>query len=151
MSKLFFFMATCLFYTAAFAQNKSYDSVLARKLGADEYGMKQYVIAFLKQGPSKITDTAERARIMQAHLKNIGRMAKEGSLVMAGPFLDNGNYAGIYIFNVTSVEEARKLTSTDPAVKAGVFEMELHPWYGSAALMQVTPIHQRVQKISITD
>jgi uncharacterized protein YciI len=88
---------------------------------------------------------------MQAHLKNIGRMAKEGSLVIAGPFLDNGNYAGIYIFNVTSVEEARKLTSTDPAVKAGVFEMELHPWYGSAALMQVNPIHQRVQKISITD
>jgi uncharacterized protein YciI len=71
--------------------------------------------------------------------------------VVAGPFLDNGNFAGIYIFNVKTVEEARALTASDPAIKAGVFEMELHPWYGSAALMQVVPTHAKLQKTSLTD
>jgi uncharacterized protein YciI len=146
-------MFSCLVFFAVTvnAQNKKYDSVLARKMGADEYGMKQYVIAFLKEGPVKITDSVQRAQLMKGHLKNIGRLAKEGSLLVAGPFLDNSQFAGIFIFNVSTIEEARKLTSTDPAVKAGIFEVELHPWYGSAALMQVTPIHYTIQKTSITD
>jgi len=151
MFRLFFLATFLLLMSTGHAQNNKYDSALARKTGADEYGMKHYVVAFLKEGSVKITDTAKRAQLMQAHLKNIGRMAKEGSLVIAGPFLDNSAFAGIYIFNVSTVEEARKLTSTDPAVKAGVFDMELHPWYGSAALMQVTPLHYTIQKTSITD
>jgi len=151
MYRLLLLIAGLCITTALLAQNNKYDSALARKMGADEYGMKQYVVAFLKEGPVKITDSVQRAQMMSAHLKNIVRMAKEGSLVIAGPFLDNSKLAGIYIFNVTTVEEARKLTSTDPAVKAGVFEMELHPWYGSAALMQVNPIHNTIQKTSFTD
>jgi hypothetical protein len=43
-----------LLLTAAncFAQSKNpqYDAQLAQKLGADEYGMKIYVMAFLKTG-----------------------------------------------------------------------------------------------------
>lgn len=137
--------------TITFSQNKAYDSVLAQQIGADQYGMKQYVIAFLKAGTAKITDTAQRTQLMKGHMKNIGRMAKEGTLVLAGPFLDKGNFAGIYIFNVKTIEEARKLTISDPAVKAGIFDMELHPWYGSAALMQLTSIHYKVQKNNVTD
>lgn len=141
-----------IFMSLAQAQDKkTYDSVLAKKLGADDYGMKPYVIAFLKRGNSSNIDTSQKRLAMEGHMKNIGRMAKEGQLVIAGPFLDKGNLAGIYIFNVKTVEEARALTATDPAVKAGIFEMELHPWYGSAALMQVTPIHYTLQKNSLTD
>ena len=146
----------CLFLALAFtlsvfAQNKNYDSVLAKKLGADEYGMRHYVMAFLKNGPNKTMDSAQRSQILMAHLKNIGRLAKEGKLVVAGPFLDNGNFAGVYIFNVTTIEEAKTLTATDPAVKAGVFDMELHPWYGSAAMMQIVETHNKLQKYSLTD
>ena len=35
---------------------------------------------------------------------------------------------------MATVEEARALTEKDPAVKAGRLVMELHPWYGSAAI-----------------
>jgi len=146
-------LVTALSSFYSFAQNNKpvYDSALAKKLGADDYGMKQYVMAFLKTGPNKNVDSASRIQLIQGHLKNIGRLANEGKLVIAGPFLDKGNLAGIFIFNVTTIEEARALTATDPAVKAGLFEIELHPWYGSAALMQVSSVHPTVQKKSITD
>lgn len=107
-----------------------YDSSLAKRLGADEYGMKEYVIAFLKSGPVKIRDSAQRAELQRRHLKNILRLAAEGSLIVAGPFLDDQTIRGIFIFNVKTVEEARVLAETDPAVKAGTLVLELHPWYG---------------------
>ncbi|MBK7343852.1 MAG: hypothetical protein IPJ06_12635 [Saprospiraceae bacterium] len=128
-----------------------YDSTYAAKLGADDYGMKPYVMAFLKAGPERSQDAETAAALQMAHLKNIMRMAEEGTLVLAGPFLDQGEVRGIYIFNVATVEEAEALTRTDPAIQAGRLIMELHPWYGSAALMEVNQLHKKVQKISITD
>ena len=128
-----------------------YDSTLAQKLGADEYGMKQYVMAFLKKGPKRSQDSTQRAEIQSAHLKNIMRLAKEGKLIIAGPFLDNTEIRGIFIFDVKTVEEAKKLTETDPAVKAGVLSMELHPWYGPAILPEALKMNEKLQKRSITD
>jgi uncharacterized protein YciI len=147
------YMAVIAFFLVgeASAQNKIYDSVLAKNLGADQYGMKHYVMAFLKPGTVVLKDSVQRKQLMQAHLKNIGLLPKEGKLAIAGPFLDGGNYAGVYIFNVTNVADAKALVETDPAVKAGVFSFEMHPWYGSAALMQVVPIHNTIQKSSLTD
>ncbi len=126
-----------------------YDSILAQKLGADDYGMKQYVMAFLKRGPNRSQDSTEAARLQKAHLENIGRMAEEGKLVLAGPFFGDGDLRGIYIFNVTTVEEAKELTETDPAIQQGRLVMELIPWYGSAGLMQVNEIHKKIAKINI--
>lgn len=135
---------------AALSAQTAYDEKLAKATGADEYGMKKYVMAFLKTGPNRTQDSATAANIMAGHLKNIGRMADEGVLVVAGPFLDDGDVRGIYIFNVATVEEAQKLTETDPAIKAGRLVMELHPWYGSAALMEVNRLHNSIQKVDIT-
>ena len=124
------------------------DTALIRALNADELGMKKYVMAFLKAGPNRNQDSAAAARLQSAHLAHIRRMAEAGKLVIAGPFLDENDIRGIYIFNVESIEEAKALTSADPAVKAGRLVMELHPWYGSAALQKVTEIHARIQSKS---
>lgn len=128
-----------------------YDSVSATEYGADEYGMKQYVMAFLKRGPNRNLDSAEVMELQIAHLNNIDQMAEEGKLVLAGPFLDTGDLRGIYIFNVTTIEEAEKLTNTDPAIQAGSLIMELKPWYGSAALMPVNEIHKTLSSQSIIE
>ncbi len=126
-----------------------YDAALAQALGADEYGMKPFVMAFLKAGPNRSQDSLEAARLQKAHLDNIGRMAEAGQLVLAGPFMDDGDVRGIYIFNVATLEEAEALTATDPAIQAGRLEMELHPWYGSAALMQINDVHKTLMKEDI--
>ena len=66
--------------------------------------------------------------------------------MLAGPFLDTGDLRGIYIFDVKTIEEAEALTKTDPAIQAGSLIMELKPWYGSAALMELNQRHKRVTK-----
>ena len=124
----------------------SYDSILAQKTGADDYGMKHYVMAFLKAGPRRDHDSITAAQIQKAHMANINRLAAEGKLVVAGPFEDNGELRGIFIFNVTSMEEAKSLTESDPAVQSGRLIMELHPWYGSAAMMEINNLHKKVSK-----
>jgi len=123
------------------------DSLLAVQLGADEYGMKTYVLALLKQGPRRLMiDSVTATNLQKAHLANITRLADEGKLVIAGPFMDNTDLKGIYIFDVKTIEEAQKLCETDPAIKAGSLMMELHPWYGSAAIMQIPVIHNKIVK-----
>ena len=133
------------------SKNSQYDADLAKKLGADQYGMKTYVMAFLKAGPNRLKDSTARAALQMAHLKNIMRLAAEGKLIVAGPFMDDQPIKGIFIFNVSTIEEAKALTETDPAIKAGSLVMELHPWYGSAALMQVVEIHKKLEKKSVAD
>jgi len=128
-----------------------YDAVAAEKYGADAYGMKKYVLAFLKRGPNRDRTKEESAALQNAHMENIGRLAEEGILALAGPFLDDGELRGIYIFNVETIEEAEALTNTDPAIKAGSLVMELKEWYGSAAVMAINDIHQTLKKKSVTE
>ncbi|MEP5613644.1 MAG: YciI family protein [Cyclobacteriaceae bacterium] len=127
----------------------SFDSLLAAETGADVYGMRSYVIAYLLKGPNRDQDSLEAAQIQRAHLDNIKRMAEQGKLVLAGPYLDDHGVQGIYVFAVESIEEAEELTRTDPAIKAGRLVMEMHPWYGSAALMKVGDLHTQLAKQGI--
>lgn len=126
---------------------ENYNPTLAKQLGADDYGMKMYVMAFLKAGPNRNHSKAEAAELQKAHMANIQKMAQNGDLVLAGPFAPNDSgLQGIYIFNVKTVAEAEALTQTDPAIQAGRLTMELIPWYGSAAVMQINEVHQTLIK-----
>ena len=128
------------------APTPTYDAALAQRLKADDMGMRKYVMAFLKRGPNRAKDPAEAKTLQAGHMANIQRMAKEGKLVVAGPFLDTGEFRGIYVFNVETVAEAEALTKTDPAIQAGTLVMELHPWYGSAAMQEINSIHEKIAK-----
>lgn len=127
---------------------EAYDADLAKRLGADDRGMKTYVLCILKTGPKDAEVQGDaRKEIFAGHFANINRLAGEGKLVTAGPFGKNDKaYRGLYIFNVPTVEEAEKLVVLDPAVKAGVFVAELTPWYGSAGLMVVNETHRKIEK-----
>ena len=127
-------------------EKPKFDAELAKKLGGDKNGMKMYVIAFLKTGPKDIPAGKERTELFQGHLANINRLADEGKLAVAGPFEKNdAGFRGIFILNVESIEEARKLVETDPVVKAGLMIVELYKWYGSASLMATPEIHKKIE------
>lgn len=128
-----------------------YNAEKAKAYGADDYGMKKYVFAFLKRGPNRDLPEEKAAELQTAHLQNIGKMAQEGKLVLAGPFFGTDDLRGIYIFDVDSIEEAQKLTETDPAIQAGSLVMELKEWYGSAALKEVNEIGLTLAKKSIVE
>ena len=148
--------AAILFFTtipASAQQNRirgrlKFDAELAKKLGADEFGMKHYVLVILKTGAKDAAFKGkERDNIFAGHMANIGRLADEGKLAVAGPFEKNEKgYRGLYIFNVATLADAQKIVETDPAVKSGILMPDMTLWYGSASLMATPEIHKKISK-----
>jgi len=128
--------------------NPAFDAELAQRLGADKIGMRNYVLVILKTGPKVIAPGMERDEIFKGHFANITRLADEGKLVVAGPFDDKNDWRGMFIFNVETVEDAQKLTATDPVIKSGLMVADYHKLYCSAALMEVGNIHKKIAKES---
>ncbi|MBI3518318.1 MAG: hypothetical protein HY062_03035 [Bacteroidetes bacterium] len=128
------------------AQTSLYDSTYAKKLRADDYGMKMYVFVMLKTGSNKSTDKDARNKAFEGHMNNIKRMADNGKLALAGPFEDGGNNRGVFILNVSTFEEAKALLEDDTAVKEKYLEPEMIMWYGSASLQETPELHKRIQK-----
>lgn len=114
-------------------------AVKASDAGPGGYEMTTYYVGFLYRG-AKWTpeETPETRKIQEGHMANILKMGAEGKLVIAGPFTDNGDLRGLYVFRVGSAEEAKALVESDPAVRAGRLRFELHPWY-AAKNITVTP------------
>ena len=127
-----------------------FDQKLADSLGADERGMKNYMLVILKTGPndSKITDKSERAELFKGHFSNMEAMEKAGKLKLAGPFATKNTlqYRGIFLLDVKTEDEAKSLLENDPTVKNGIFEYEILPWYGSAAIPMHLKYHKKISK-----
>jgi len=124
----------------------AFDEALAKRLGADEMGMRSYIFVLLKTGPNRMPDGPERQAMFRGHFENIRRLAKEGKLAVAGPFDGVDGWRGLFVFAVGSIDEARALVATDPVIANGEMVAEYHKLYGSAALMQVGDIHQRIAR-----
>jgi len=88
-------------------------------------------LGFLRKGPNRKDgdgDTPQVQELQKAHLANINRLAETRKLILAGPFGDDGDLRGIFVFRVASLEEAQALCDTDPMIKIGRLVVELHPW-----------------------
>jgi uncharacterized protein YciI len=102
---------------------------------------KSYTFVFLNNKPDKEVLSKEKSdSIMQGHMNNIGRLAKEGKLLAAGPFEGGG---GIFILNTTSVEEANQWLATDPGVKAKRWNLEVLPYTVSTG--SVCPVGEKFE------
>lgn len=126
--------------------NPDYDAELAKRLGGNDGGMRQYVFVLLKTGPTPVPPGKDRDAMFAGHFANMNRLANEGKLVMAGPLDKVDGWRGLFIFAVTDLEEARKLVATDPVIVKGEMIAEYHKWFGSAGVMMLNDIHKKISK-----
>ena len=99
------------------------------KKPASPISMTTAYLGFLTRGAKWTPEqTPATAELQKAHLANINRLAQMKKLVVAGPFGDNTTLRGIFVFKVASIDEAKALAETDPAVQAGRLAIQMHPW-----------------------
>ncbi len=124
----------------------TYDEALAQSLGADDYGMRSYVLAILRTGPTPLPAGEERTAMFRGHFANMKRLAEEGKLALAGPLDGVEGRRGIFVLAVSDIEEARQLVATDPVIEKGEMVADLHTYYGSAALMTINELHGKIAR-----
>jgi uncharacterized protein YciI len=123
----------------------AFDAALARRTGADERGMRRYVLVILKTGPTRMPDGEARDAMFAGHMANISRLAKEGKLALAGPFMqDPAAWRGLFVLAVDDIDEAKAVVATDPVIIHGEMVADYHAWYGSAAAMLVPEWSERL-------
>ncbi len=128
----------------------TFNQKLADSLGADERGMRTYMLVILKTGTrdAMITDKKQREELFKGHFSNMTEMEKAGKLKMAGPFATKNNlgYRGIFLLDVKTEAEAMVLLQKDPTIKTGIFNVEILPWHGSAAIPMHLKYHKKIAK-----
>jgi uncharacterized protein YciI len=100
------------------------------KEGDTTYTMRRYVMVMLYRGKKANKIPKDQLDKIQAgHMANISKLAADGKLLVAGPMGDDTDLRGIFILDCESVDEAKTLVDTDPAVIAGRLRAEYHPWW----------------------
>jgi uncharacterized protein YciI len=129
-------------------KNKNYNAQLANTLGADNYGMKNYILVLLKTGENINPNEDLKNKSYEGHFKNIDKLINDKKLIIVGPINKNeNNYRGLFILDVDDFTSAEQLISNDAAIKNGYLSYELYNWYGSAALPKNLEISDKIWKI----
>lgn len=137
-------IAVAIHLPAAAQTAPAYDAALAKSLGANDNGLRSYVLVLLKTGPKPVPKGPERDRMFAGHFANMERLAKEKKLVVAGPLDGVEGLRGVFVFATDSLDEARALVATDPVIVQGEMVAEFHKFFSSAGLMAVNDIHGRI-------
>ena len=102
-----------------------------------EHKLIEFHMALLKHGPN-YNAAGMPKELQSAHIANVMSLLESGKVVIAGPLADDGDIAGIFVFRAKSAEEARDWAEADPAVKAGFFKPEMHPWWSEDVMKKPT-------------
>lgn len=115
------------------------DTEASAEPGPPAIEMTTYYLTLIKRGPQWTAEqTPEVAEILKGHFANMEKLATEGKLILAGPFLDQpleqGTLTGLFLLKAGSLEEAQALADSDPGAIAGRFTMDVYPWYGPVGI-----------------
>lgn len=124
----------------------AYDEALAQRVGANEAGMRAYVLVILKSSGTPVPKGEARDAMFRGHFANMKRLAAEGVLALAGPLDGVDGWRGLFVLAVPDIESAKQHVATDPVVAQGEMVAEYHRYFGSAALMLVNEHHAKVAK-----
>jgi uncharacterized protein len=83
--------------------------------------------------PAVVPDSEEEAAelLQRQHLGHFAAMKEQGHMKVAGPLRDQADESmrGICLYQVGSLEEARRLAEQDPAVQAGFYIVDVMTWF----------------------
>ncbi len=128
MKKIVFLLTAIVLGFASYSQSKK--TTVKKERPEDK--IEQYFFVMIKTGPKQDFDSAQKQLLFKGHMDNINRLYYEGILKVAGPFGKNDlAWRGIFVFDCKTKEEAEKYVQTDPAVAAGLFAVDIVPWYSS--------------------
>ena len=128
MKNIILLVASLMFLTAVKAQEHS----SANEKIPPENQIEKYWFVMIRTGPKNDFDSTTRSNLFKGHMDNIKRLYDEGKLKVAGPFDKNDfQWRGIFILDCATKEEAEKLVQSDPAIAAGIFSVDIVPWYTS--------------------
>jgi uncharacterized protein len=89
--------------------------------------LEKYSLLLVHQGDKWDPKSPVLQDVVKQHLPYLMGLMQQGQLALAGPFRDDGELKGIFIYSVP-MDEAMKLEAEDPMVKNGFFKIEGHPW-----------------------
>lgn len=95
----------------------------------ETYTMQKYFIVFLKSGPNRSQTEEEAAALQEQHLAYLGGLYEQGIINLNGPTGDDSDIRGFSVYNVATMDEAKRLASQDPMVKAGRLKIDVHSWW----------------------
>ncbi len=99
--------------------------------------------------PPKPLDAARSQQLMAAHMANINRLVKEETMLFAGPLVQSKqtmDERGIFMLDVPTLEQARAVVATDPAVAAGVFDAHLSTFVTPDPLRRVLELERAARQ-----
>ena len=111
---------------------KIYSQEKSNTTSRPEDKIRRYWFVMLISGNNRTQDSITAVKIQEGHMANINKLYYEGKIKVAGPFGDNGNWRGIFIFDCETKEEVESLLKTDPAIAAGRLSYEIHSWWTAA-------------------
>lgn len=97
----------------------------------EKFEMKTYYMVFLKKGLTRTQDSATAAKIQEQHMAHLTKMYEQKKMFIAGPFMEDGDIRGICVYATETIEEAKRLAESDPAVQSGRLAVEVHAWYAA--------------------
>ena len=89
--------------------------------------LEKYSLLLVHQGDKWDPKSPVPQDLVKQHLAYLMGLMQQGQLALAGPFHDDGELKGIFIYSVP-MDQAMKLEAEDPMVKNGFFKLEGHPW-----------------------
>jgi uncharacterized protein YciI len=90
-----------------------------------------YQLVILRRPADRPTyDEATEDLLQSQHLGHFADMKEAGLMRVAGPLSEQPDETmrGICLYQVDSVDEARRLAEADPAVRAGLFTIDVMTW-----------------------
>ncbi|MFM9909307.1 MAG: hypothetical protein ACKVOW_08160 [Chitinophagaceae bacterium] len=93
--------------------------------------IRKYWFVMLTKGPNRNQDSITAAAIQTEHLSNIGYLYQEGIVKVAGPFDENDQWPGLFIFDCSTKEEVENYLQTDKAVTSERLRYQIQGWHTS--------------------